>query len=139
MLLTRLIYVSTISESTAQEALEDILKVARDKNTKNNLTGMLYFNRKHFLQCLEGSRTKINETYNKILKDNRHDNIVILDYCEIKEREFGDWSMGYVPSSNMTATINLMFSGSKEFNPYDLPSNSAYLMMLAFKKVLPSV
>ena len=139
MFLTRLIYVSTISENTAQAPLDDILKVARDKNTKNNLTGMLCFTRKYFLQCLEGSRTKVNETYNKILKDNRHDNLIILDYSEIKEREFSDWSMGYVPSSNMAATINLMFSGSKEFNPYDLPGNSAHLMMLELKKVLPCV
>ncbi|MFT6898494.1 MAG: hypothetical protein ACJA13_002915 [Paraglaciecola sp.] len=139
MFLTRLIYVSTIYENAAQETLEDILKVSRDNNTKNNLTGMLCFNRKYFLQCLEGSRTNVNETYNRILKDNRHGNIIILDYSEINARDFADWSMAYAPSSSMTATINLMFSGSKEFNPYDLPSNSAYLMMLELKKILSSV
>ncbi|MFT6154311.1 MAG: hypothetical protein ACJA1X_001663 [Bermanella sp.] len=57
MFLTRLVYASTISENFNCDDIEGILAVARKNNKQNNITGMLCFNRKYFLQCLKGSRT----------------------------------------------------------------------------------
>ena len=94
---------------------------------------MLCFNRKYFLQCLEGSRTNVNNAYHKILNDNRHSRIVMLDYKEITMREFSDWAMGYMPESSLTAPTNLKYSGKSEFIPYEMSGESAHQMMLALK------
>lgn len=133
MFLTRLVYASTISEDFNCDDIEGILAVARKNNKQNNITGMLCFNRKYFLQCLEGSRTNVNNAYHKILNDNRHSRIVMLDYKEITMREFSDWAMGYMPESSLTAPTNLKYSGKSEFIPYEMSGESAHQMMLALK------
>jgi len=138
MFLTRLVYASTVSESFSSDDIESILIAARKNNIKTNVTGMLCFNRKYFLQCLEGSRTAVNKTYHHILNDPRHNHIIMLDYKEITTREFSEWSMGYMPESSLTSPLNLMYSGSPDFNPYEMSGASAHQMMLAMKKSIPS-
>jgi hypothetical protein len=139
MYLTRLVYTSTISDEFTEKDIEQILKSARTYNPKNNVTGMLCFNSKFFLQCLEGSRTHVNETYHKILNDKRHNNIIMLDYKEISAREFSNWSMGYMPESSLTNPINLKFSGTPEFEPYEMSGESAHGMMLSLKDNVPVI
>ncbi|MEK0272692.1 BLUF domain-containing protein, partial [Vibrio vulnificus] len=64
---------------------------------KLGITGILFFNSQHFLQCLEGERNTVNQVYRSIINDSRHHNVVILDYSEIDSRDFHDWTMGYIP------------------------------------------
>ncbi|MFA0016056.1 BLUF domain-containing protein [Vibrio lentus] len=138
MLLTRLIYVSTLCESCDATALDDILKISHDRNKESHLTGLLSHNDKYFLQCIEGSRTAVNHTYNHILNDQRHKKVMILYFKEIDYREFGDWSMGDIPQSSLTELVNLQFSTSDQFNPYEMSGESAYRMLLELKQNLPS-
>jgi hypothetical protein len=138
MFLTRLVYASTVTDIFKTTDIEDILTVARKHNTKSSITGMLCFNSQYFLQCLEGSRTDINTTYHKILHDKRHSHIVMLDYKEVNAREFSDWSMGYMPGSSFSAPMNLKYSGTKEFSPYEMSGESAHLLMLSLKSSIDS-
>ena len=82
MFLVRLIYTSKTSSQNVWKRItriiENILEKARSNNLKNNVTGLLCFNNKYFLQCLEGSREKVNNTYHQILNDKRHSNIIML-------------------------------------------------------------
>ncbi|USD66889.1 BLUF domain-containing protein [Vibrio sp. SCSIO 43136] len=139
MFLSRLIYVSTVTEEFAHSTLDDILLVARENNSEAHVTGMLCFNRKYFLQCLEGSRDAVNNIYNKIAQDRRHTDITILSFEDISEREFVDWSMGYIPTSSLTVPINMKYSGQTEFEPYQMSAKSAYQMLVHLKSELPSV
>lgn len=135
MFLTRLVYASSISDNFSCDDIEHILAEAREHNKENNVTGMLCFDNKHFLQCLEGSRLNVNNTYYRILNDKRHCQVIILDYKEIPMREFSDWSMGYLPESGLTASLNLKYSGSAEFSPYDMSGDGAHLMLLELKRL----
>ena len=137
MYLVRLVYVSSISQGFKPDDLNEILETAKRHNKKNCVTGLLGFNRKIFLQCLEGSRAKVNETYHRILQDPRHDKIIMLDYKEIIEREFDDWSMGFIPESSLTTKVNLRFSGDDVFDPYDMNGESAHRLMVALKENVP--
>ena len=139
MHLVRLIYASTKTPSFKPSDIEDILESARKFNTQNDVTGMLCFNRNFFLQCIEGGRTAVNMTYQKILKDPRHDHVVILGYEEIIYRDFNQWSMAYVPEQMVTDDINLRYSKSKTFDPYSMNGESATLMMLEMSEHLKSV
>lgn len=139
MYLTRLIYVSTVTDAFTAEDVEAILAVAREKNQANNVTGALCFNRKYFLQCLEGSRAKVNETYHRILNDPRHEKIIMLEYQEIVEREFYDWTMAYMPDMSITKEINMRYSGSPIFEPYAMSGVSAHCFLTALKSELPAI
>ena len=139
MYLIRLVYTSTISEQFTPQDIEDILTSARKNNQQHNVTGMLCFHRKYFLQCLEGSRQNVNMIYHKILNDPRHCDARILDYKEIATREFNEWSMGYIPESSLTQPITLKHSNTSSFNPYDMSGESAHLMMMALRDSVPHI
>jgi hypothetical protein len=139
MFLVRLVYCSTVSEGFAEKDIEHIIDSARSNNKVINVTGLLCFNHKYFLQCLEGSRDSVNETYHRILKDNRHTDPIILDYKEIDCREFTQWTMGYVPKSSLTKAINIKYSGSSEFNPYEMSGESCHAMLLELSRNIPNI
>jgi len=139
MYLTRLVYTSTVTSTFNQDSVEQILLKAREHNKLNNITGMLCFSSSFFLQCLEGSRSAVNKTYHKILNDNRHSRIVLLEYDEIYQREFDDWSMGYIPESALTESANLKHSGNKLFSPYEMSGKSAHAMLLSLKDAVPTL
>ncbi|TMO47332.1 blue light sensor protein [Pseudoalteromonas sp. S4389] len=136
MYLVRLIYTSEISDGFGPGDIENILEKAKQNNSKMNVTGLLCFNTTHFLQCLEGSRSAVNATYHRILNDTRHKNIIMLNYCEIFEREFENWSMGYIPYSRLVTPITLKYSGRSEFNPLAMSAGSAHKLMLALRGLL---
>ena len=91
-----------------------------------------------FLQCLEGSRENVNQIYRKIVKDSRHQDLVLLDYTEIESRTFASWSMGYVPSSSLTQPINRRFPGTDYFEPYDMSGESAFRLMANLEQTMPT-
>jgi len=134
MILVRLIYTSTVTEDFVPAEIDHILKTARANNKNRNVTGLLCFNNTFFLQCLEGSREQVNNTYQKILNDKRHTNITILSYSEIIEREFHEWSMGYMPNSSLTTPLNLKYSSTPDFNPYEMSGDSTQRLMFLLKE-----
>lgn len=91
------------------------------------------------MQCLEGSRAQVNKIYHQILNDQRHEDILLLDYSEIFEREFGDWSMGYIPEMNLTTPINLKYSVQAKFDPYGMSGGSAHKLLLSLRNVVTLV
>jgi len=137
MFLVRIVYASTISESFEAEDITNILEKARSNNLKKHVTGLLCFNRKFFLQCLEGSRTEVNEIYHKILNDSRHKNIILLNYEDITEREFSSWDMAYLPITEVISPLIIRYSGSKDFDPYKMSGESSYKLMTDLLSYLP--
>ncbi len=82
--------------------MDALLEKSRSKNAENQLTGMLCFDGKVFIQILEGPVTQIEATYSKILSDSRHGHIEQIYSGEIRERSFNDWYMGYQFLSPLT-------------------------------------
>ncbi|MBB1127212.1 BLUF domain-containing protein [Thiospirillum jenense] len=124
MQLTRLIYCSKLCPLSTG-SIEKILESSRRYNTSNAITGILLFNGTFFLQCLEGGRIAVNETYCRILHDDRHIESVLLSYETIDRREFGDWAMGYVAWTKDLRPIIRAYSITDEFSPYQLSGSSA--------------
>lgn len=119
--LVRLIYVSVMTEACDTEALENILKISRDNNTKKGITGVLCYDPSFFLQCIEGPREIINQLYTNISRDSRHQYLTILEYADVTVRIFGDWSMGFLPSSVLDQGLLEKYApNSTKFNPYIL-------------------
>lgn len=94
MAVTQLIYVSDLVDRN-EAALGPILESAIRHNRADGITGMLLYAGGNFLQVLEGSKEQVHKTYQRICKDTRHRNILMLTEEEVPERQFGSWSMGY--------------------------------------------
>lgn len=93
--LISLVYVSFASHDMTDDELKDILKVARQTNETLNITGMLLYRGRFFIQALEGEAEAVNELYEKIKKDARHVNVTLVDTHPITERAFVGWHMGF--------------------------------------------
>jgi len=91
----QLCYISTARPGVTLESVDDILAVSRRNNNRSRVTGLLLFNGKRFLQLLEGPAVLVEESYARILKDDRHFAIVKLSERSIEEREFGSWDMAF--------------------------------------------
>lgn len=129
MYLVSLVYASTTSDQFQSSDVESILASARSHNSARAISGLLCFSNKYFLQCLEGSRAEVNETYLKILNDSRHKNIELLGFREISKRQFAGWSMGYVPKSSLGQELILRYSGSADFAPHQMSAESAHSLL----------
>jgi len=130
--LSRLFYASTATEKYSPTELGNILKSCRKNNPALNITGMLFLGNGYFLQCLEGPRSNVNALYKKILVDERHTEVQVLEFREVADRYFGEWTMKYVGSINVISKI-LKETGLKEFNPYLVDNYTLNAMVEAFR------
>ena len=124
-MLHRIIYVSCPSPDFHNGDIRSILEASRRNNPPRAVSGMLLFNSGFFLQWLEGSRSSINERFETILADPRHEKVEILNYQPVPNREFASWGMGYLGEGKLNADVFYRFSTGEKFDPYDLSSDSA--------------
>ena len=101
-MLYHLTYRSIAIPEITIEQIEEILKTARNFNSKNDLSGCLVFSKGYFIQLLEGSKDTIKELMDHIDRDKRHTDIDILSEGEMEQRIFDTWDMAYLkPSEKM--------------------------------------
>lgn len=94
-MLHELIYASRANSNFNSEVLDDILAISRVNNTKNDVTGLLIFDGTTFCQILEGKKDTLDETYERIIKDDRHIDHTLFHSGEIEERSFSRWAMSF--------------------------------------------
>jgi len=91
--LRSLIYKSRCIGLANWDLVESILVSSARNNSANDITGVLVVTETHFLQVLEGSFEQLNETFERIARDTRHEGTQLISFTEIKERKFTDWAM----------------------------------------------
>lgn len=117
-MLVRLLYASRPATPLSAAILDEILAQSRTNNPQQGITGILCFSDNIFIQVLEGGRDEVCETYNKIVRDNRHREVRILTYDEISERRFGGWTMGQVNIAKVNPSLLLKYSEKPSLNPF---------------------
>ena len=130
MLIVQLVYASRTDNELSRDDLKQILEVSQKNNAKADVTGALLYNSRYFLQCLEGSRVAVNETYMRILGDPRHSQPALLHYEEISKRDFASWAMGYVGEGVLNRDTFLRHGAYSEFDPFALSGASARGLLL---------
>jgi hypothetical protein len=97
------LYVSKATKPMSEDEILEILKQSRERNKEDSITGMLLYVKEKFFQILEGEESKVSETYERILKDERHTDIKLIKKFDIQKRVFPEWSMGfkYITEENM--------------------------------------
>ena len=86
-------------EAEMSAVIVEILKTSQDNNLRAGVTGALLFNKGAFAQVLEGPYRAIEETFERIQRDERHGDVTVLQCGHAAERCFGNWSMAFVGCS----------------------------------------
>ncbi|WP_338845611.1 BLUF domain-containing protein [Massilia sp. W12] len=128
-MLVRLLYASRVVGGMNQELISDILAKARKNNPSAGLTGVLCYGGEIFLQVLEGGRDQVNAVYGKILRDPRHKDMVLLEYGEIAERHFNNWTMGQVNLSKLNPSVLLKYSSLPQLDPYTVSGKASMALL----------
>lgn len=97
------VYLSDASHPFTDDDLAVLLLVSRANNTRDGLSGMLLYREGRFMQVLEGPVDAVNARLTVIEKDPRHRNVQVLATEEIPAPRFGEWSMGYQPTTDQLA------------------------------------
>jgi hypothetical protein len=92
--------------------LGNILMKARRNNARNDITGALICRADLYLQWLEGPQEAVEATYAKILKDDRHLNIVRRITATTSTRLFAQWSMRDDPAEGWLWSQNEIKNGA---------------------------
>lgn len=89
----RLIYKSTSSEAITWAIVESIMHSSEKNNKKSEITGALLASNSHFLQIIEGTYESVNDTFMRIIKDERHQDIKLIAFNPIDARLLNSWNM----------------------------------------------
>ena len=98
----RLLYCSQAKSDFSEETLKEILLTSRQNNRTDGITGVLVHGGGMFMQVLEGPEQMVLRTYIRILDDKRHTDSRIIHITPVKERLFGNWTMGVIEAESLT-------------------------------------
>jgi hypothetical protein len=91
--------------------LNNILSASRRNNARDGITGALICRADLYLQMLEGPRQAVTATFNRIMGDDRHLNVVLISCGDIKARLFPDWHMKDDPARTWMWTQDQIANG----------------------------
>jgi hypothetical protein len=91
--LYQLVYISCITSTglSGASTLNDIAEASTKNNKVDDITGVLCYGNGYFFQCVEGSEQVLTNLKNRLLIDDRHKDLQILEFSAITERRFKDW------------------------------------------------
>lgn len=85
---------------TQEFEIQNILEQSRRNNASMNITGVLLACNGSIIQVLEGEKEDITFLYNKIQRDPRHTQMILLYEGQTEGRSFDSWAMGYITASS---------------------------------------
>lgn len=130
--LARLIYASRASSDSGPGGLSELMRNILLRSIHNNrmaaVTGFLVAGEGRFLQLLEGPIAEVEVTFDRIRRDPRHKNLVVIDRGAAERRLFRDWNMGQhqvgVADREVLAQVGLT-----AFTPESLNGESALKLL----------
>ena len=90
-----LIYRSVARASFSKPLIYEMLSEAREFNAAHGVTGCLLYHRGQFIQLLEGAYEEVKALFERIQKDQRHEQVELLEEEEVADRIFNEWSMAF--------------------------------------------
>jgi len=80
--------------------LDQILSVARENNARSGITGALLCNDGLFAQVLEGDLMAVQDIFERIQRDTRHNDVLVLEAGMAGERLFDRWDMALAEAAD---------------------------------------
>lgn len=76
-----------------KDEMINIVNEAQINNDRNNLTGVLFYENKHFFQIIEGEEKNLRNVFTAIENDGRHCRLTKLIDQPVPKRTFTQWSL----------------------------------------------
>jgi hypothetical protein len=136
--LHRLLYCSKVRltpTTSIDVELPKILKVAQAHNRAVDVTGALLVCNGWFLQELEGPMQSVLETYGRITRDPRHEELTLIEAIPTRERSFANWSMCGLQVSPVDREIVQVLSSGGSFDPTRLSATRALNLLVTVGKM----
>jgi hypothetical protein len=131
--LRQIIWVSTAVRPFSADELIRLLDHSRAANQGRNISGLLLYHQDSFLQLMEGSAEEVEYVFeHRILRDRRHTDVTVLMRRDVKERNFPDWSMGFVNTTDRKLNTLPGFHEYRE-------TTVGFLQLLGDRKVVSSI
>ncbi|MFT5934782.1 MAG: hypothetical protein ACI83N_001648 [Hydrogenophaga sp.] len=102
-------------------------------HARRQLTGVLAFDHRAFVQCLEGEREAVSEVFCRIAADARHRRIVLLEWQPVDERLFASWGMGFAAADATGREAFLRFGCAASFDPHAMSAGAALGLLRALE------
>ena len=92
------LYRSQATQAPTEADLQVLLEWSRAYNAQQQITGLLLYSDRRFVQLVEGPEAAVRDLYARIQADARHTQVVTLSDGPGPQRWFADWHMafGYV-------------------------------------------
>jgi len=90
--ISQYLYIST-APSLSRADVDSILASSQRNNPARDVTGLLLYNGRNFLQLLEGEESELVSLMVKISHDPRHTGISMIDRKIVDARACPDWAM----------------------------------------------
>jgi hypothetical protein len=128
-MLVRCLYASRPTQPFTGSFLDSILEQSRKNNPALGITGLLCVSDNLFIQVIEGGRDEVCDLFNAIVRDDRHQNVRLLIYEEIAERQFGNWTMGHVGVAKLNPALILKYFKRAELDPFDCSGKATMTLL----------
>jgi hypothetical protein len=91
------VYLSQARHDFDADELLALLVSARAENLKRDITGLLLYHDRVFIQLLEGDKRDVEEVLARVRRDPRHSGMIVL-LAELSPfgRIFPEWKMGFL-------------------------------------------
>jgi hypothetical protein len=93
-------YVSRATGALDNASIQSMLQRSRRSNAGLRVTGCLLFSGRCFAQVLEGEEATVTTLAQRIAADPRHTDVRFLSRRKRGEREYADWTLGYLHDVN---------------------------------------
>ncbi len=107
--LQHLMYFSSARPGLGSLDIRAILGGAQVRNRRLDVTGLLLFTGRHFVQVLEGRAADLDGLVKAIQLDTRHDGLQVLVRQSIRQRRYGQWAMAFVESLDDADALDRLF------------------------------
>jgi hypothetical protein len=128
--LYRLVYLSRNKirgdGNTLQKEISQILRSARENNSEVEITGALMFTSDYFAQVLEGPYDNVQKLFDRIEEDDRHSDMVMIDFSAVDDRRFAESAMAYVGEEENLEDRFFMIAEETNFDASLLSGNEAF-------------
>ena len=91
-MISQYVYIST-AQDLSRDQVEGILQTCARNNVAQDVTGLLLYNGRNFLQLLEGDKAVLDRLMDAIEVDTRHAGVAMLHKGEVTARVCPDWAM----------------------------------------------
>lgn len=121
-------YISKEIPSSSDPGFLELFKFVIKFNNENNITGVLLYNEGFFLQVLEGEKDILERLIDRILRDSRHKEMLIILDESIEKRIFKKYSTGFSIINNTESIRDLNTYLTINHSGKEYPDNIRFLL-----------